>query len=180
MVGGHTEAEVEAAAPAGLSKWITTAKRFFTISAKDVDVKLANLARLQTSQVFQTDLQESMARLRERYDTLSFYYIHPEEKSDPTVFKENYQVHIDKLEKNKRGKGASIFNCDGICETDGGSGKNRGGTRPETRRLGGCTQFLQDRSFFQTKERSVRRVQPHRIQKLAGRILGLSRDFKAQ
>ena len=101
---GHTEAELEQAVPAVLSKWITTAKRFFTISAKDVDVKLANLARLQTSQVFQQDLQESMVKLRERYETLSFYYIHLEEKSDPTVFKENYQVHIDKLEKTKEEK----------------------------------------------------------------------------
>ena len=73
MAGGHTEAELEQATAAVISKWITTAKRFFTISAKDVDVKLANLARLQTSQVFQSDLQESMVKLRERYETLSFY-----------------------------------------------------------------------------------------------------------
>ena len=101
---GHTEAELEQAVPAVLSKWITTAKRFFTISAKDVDVKLANLAKLQTSQVFQTDLQESMVKLRERYETLSVYYIHLEEKSDPAVFKENYLVHITKLEKTKEEK----------------------------------------------------------------------------
>ena len=104
MAGGHTEAELEQATAAVISKWITTAKRFFTISAKDVDVKLANLARLQTSQVFQSDLQESMVKLRERYETLSFYYIHLEEKSDPAIFKENYQVHIDKLEKTKEEK----------------------------------------------------------------------------
>ena len=45
-----------------------------------------------------------MVKLRERYETLSVYYIHLEEKSDPEVFKENYLVHINKLEKTKEEK----------------------------------------------------------------------------
>ena len=63
---GHTEAELEQAVPAVLSKWITTAKRFFTISAKDVDVKLANLAKLETSQVTRAQI----------YSTNNLLYVH--------------------------------------------------------------------------------------------------------
>ena len=166
---------MEQAVPAVLSKWITTAKRFFTISAKDVDVKLANLARLQTSQVFQSDLQESMVKLRERYETLSVYYIHLEEKSDPEVFKENYLVHINKLEKTKEEKeqayssamAAAKQKMDQVRAQEGQSWETGGGLSS------GRTKFLQDRSFFQAKKRFVRRVQPDRIPELVGGILGL-------
>ena len=98
---GHSEAELEDASVATLSKWITTAKRLFTISTKDVDTRLNNLAQIETSQVFQRDLQVSMETLRKRYETLRFYYINLEEKTEPDVFRERYQPYIDNLEKTK-------------------------------------------------------------------------------
>ena len=101
MVVGHSQAELEDASVATLSKWITSAKRLFTIAAKDVDTRLANLAQIETSQVFQKDLQVSMETLRKRYETLRFYYIHLEEKTELGVFRDKYQAHIDNLEKAK-------------------------------------------------------------------------------
>ena len=98
---GHSEAKLEDASVATLSKWITTAKRLFTISTKDVDTRLNNLAQIETSQVFQRDLQVSMETLRKRYETLRFYYINLEEKTEPDVFRERYQPYIDNLEKTK-------------------------------------------------------------------------------
>ena len=153
---GHTDEELEQALPAVLSKWITTAKRFFTISAKDVDVKLANLARLQTSQVFQKDLQESMVKLRERYETLSVYYIHLEEKSDPTVFRENYQVHIDKLEKTKEEKeqAYSIAIADAKQKMDQVRAEEGQSREPESAAPAGSSSYKIEASFKPKKDLS--------------------------
>ena len=101
MAVGHSEGELKEASPATLSKWTTTAKRLFTIAAKDVDTRLANLAQIETSQVFQQDLQVSMETVRKRYETLCFYYVHLEEKTEPGVSKDRYEAHIENLEKTK-------------------------------------------------------------------------------
>ena len=101
MIVGHSEAELEEASLTTLMKWITTAKRLFTIAMKDVDTRLANLAQIETSQVFQQDLQVSMKTFRKRYETLRFYFIHLEEKTMPGVFRESYEAYIENLEKSK-------------------------------------------------------------------------------
>ena len=51
MVVGYSEADLQAASSANLLKWITTAKRLFTIASKEVDTRLANLAQREISTV---------------------------------------------------------------------------------------------------------------------------------
>ena len=101
MIVGHSEAELKEASWATLMKWITTAKRLFTIAMKDVDTRLANLAQIETSQMFQQDLKVSMKTFRKRYETLRFYYIHLEEKTEPGVFRDRYEAHIENVDKTK-------------------------------------------------------------------------------